>query len=690
MENMIYTAGLSRKDIIKLVSERLLKLHPEAKVIHRPYRKTDVYRDNAILSTRFVDLSVLYPDAKPGQVAYVSTVLKPDKDYDSIRLTVHGDLKVFADGKEVYDTRNSDEEFGGPELSVRREGLLITFMVRFNNDGFSFEYVPAILPANVLWLKAYRAHVRSVSPLECFENEDGVAISKLYNEGEVFDGEYVYPEVPGRNNEILFNEIFEGEDGEFAYALTYAKSKGKLLVNPYGRAKILVNGKVSGNELSLSEGDEVLVKCAKAEKWGFSYEGNCIGVPLIESARKDKWLTLGCFGERGEIEIKHAPELNIYFDRPYLDSKWRKTFWKLESKNDYLRIYIDSSYFSQWFYALMVGQNGLLSAGNAISNNEYRQYFLESIGTMIQHMDYTLYERERFGEPSILQRGAYLEDLDSIGSFGMNFAEYYRMTGSQTALMCCERLSRAMYENVPRFEDGAYYRPNTRWEDKCGNTMWADDTYMSCPFLVRMGLATGNIRYFEECAANLLGFFKRMFIEEKNIFTHIYFVDVNQKNNVPWGRGNGWVMVALSDFLENAPTSVKGYDKLMALYKRYVDGVCKLQAPSGMWHQVLDRDDSYEETSCTAMFTIGLARGIRNGWLGRDYIEYVEKAYEGLLKNAIDSEGNIHNVCKGSWCSMEVKYYLVLGTTTNDEHGTGIILTMLCELEKLYEKFGNE
>ena len=39
-------------------------------------------------------------------------------------------------------------------------------------------------------------------------------------------------------------------------------------------------------------------------------------------------------------------------------------------------------FYSQWFYALMVGEYGLLDAARLTGNDEYQQYFIDSIGTM--------------------------------------------------------------------------------------------------------------------------------------------------------------------------------------------------------------------------------------------------------------------------------------------------------------------
>lgn len=172
-------------------------------------------------------------------------------------------------------------------------------------------------------------------------------------------------------------------------------------------------------------------------------------------------------------------------------------------------------------------------------------------------------------------------------------------------------------------------------------------------------------------------------MNDKNIFSHIYFVNEKTPNRIPWGRGNGWVFVTLSDALELLPKETVHRNELLELFQSFADGIKRLQGKNGLWHQVIDRSDSYEETSCTAMFIIGMCKGVRNGWLDKTYIEAIKKAHDGIMKCAVDKKGNVSGVCKGSGCAMDPEYYMQLGAVDNDDHGTGIILWALNEMERL-------
>ena len=191
-----------------------------------------------------------------------------------------------------------------------------------------------------------------------------------------------------------------------------------------------------------------------------------------------------------------------------------------------------------------------------------------------------------------------------------------------------------------------------------------------------------DAEYHREAVRQLLGFKKRLWMADEKIFSHIFFLNPPEPNNIPWGRGNGWIYVSLSDALENIAPETEGYDELLQTYRDFTEGVVALQDGDGLWHQVLNRHDSYSETSCTAMFMLGLCRGIRNGWIGEEYKENVRRAYRGLISHKIGKDGAVYDVCMGSGNARDVNYYMNLGTVDNDDHGTGIVLSAICEMIK--------
>ena len=91
----------------------------------------------------------------------------------------------------------------------------------------------------------------------------------------------------------VLNKVYPNAKGKIAYAFTYATEDTELTIKPDTTAKVFVNGaEVECGKLVLAEGDEVLVKLLKSDSWSFAFEGDGIGLPMIESNRgvNDKWV----------------------------------------------------------------------------------------------------------------------------------------------------------------------------------------------------------------------------------------------------------------------------------------------------------------------------------------------------------------------------------------------------------------
>ena len=130
-----------------------------------------------------------------------------------------------------------------------------------------------------------------------------------------------------------------------------------------------------------------------------------------------------------------------------------------------------------------------------------------------------------------------------------------------------------------------------------------DDFYMSCLFLVRITRLIGEKKYADKVVAQINGFYERLYMSDKKLFSHIFFPNEGKPNRVPWGRGNGWIAVTLTEILLYLQGE-ECWEKALLIYKDFMEGLAAVQDTDGMWHQVLDMQDSYKETSCTGMFLL--------------------------------------------------------------------------------------
>lgn len=218
-----------------------------------------------------------------------------------------------------------------------------------------------------------------------------------------------------------------------------------------------------------------------------------------------------------------------------------------------------------------------------------------------------------------------------------------------------------------RLPDGTLWRSR-----QLGGTVWPDDLFMGGVFLVHYGTYTGDQKYIDDAASNII---HQAALEQDadGLWFHGYFV--NQKQHAPfkWGRGNGWVMVTLAETLSAMPENDPLRPQVLDIFRKQLDGLKKIQAPDGMWRQVLDKPELWEETSCTAMFTYSIARAVNRGWVDPSNMAVARKAFAALAKN-VTPEGAVNGTCEGTNIGMDLAFYINRQRPEDDWHGRGPVM----------------
>ena len=173
-----------------------------------------------------------------------------------------------------------------------------------------------------------------------------------------------------------------------------------------------------------------------------------------------------------------------------------------------------------------------------------------------------------------------------------------------------------------------------------------------------------------------------LFDEKTGLMHHCWYSDSRKPGIAFWGRANGWVVWAHSEALMRLPKNHPSYKTVAGLFRRHMEALVAVQGKAGLWHQILDNPDSFEETSCTAMFMIGMARGMRLGVLDKSYREPFEKALKGL-QSRISDDGIIRDIGRGTEISNDPTYYLTRERFDNDPRGLGAVVTALVEAEQI-------
>jgi unsaturated rhamnogalacturonyl hydrolase len=267
-----------------------------------------------------------------------------------------------------------------------------------------------------------------------------------------------------------------------------------------------------------------------------------------------------------------------------------------------------------------------------------------------------------------------MEELDDCGAMGASIIEVYRTDKDERYLDYIQRAAKHIMKKQTRLEDGTFVRSfPVKW------TLWADDLYMGLSFLTRMGEFTGDGKYFDDAARQVIQFHKYLYDEKTGLMHHCWYSDENRTGKAFWGRANGWAILAQTDLLDRLPANHPLRDTLLTLFKRHMSGIAKYQDRNGLWHQLLDKTDSYLETSCSAMFTYAAARGIEMKYIESSFATVALKGWNGLMQK-IGENGEVEGVCTGTIVSDDLAYYYNRPAPLNDVHGLGTILLAGAEI----------
>lgn len=228
-----------------------------------------------------------------------------------------------------------------------------------------------------------------------------------------------------------------------------------------------------------------------------------------------------------------------------------------------------------------------------------------------------------------------------------------------------------------RLADGTFCRP-----EPVEYTVWCDDLFMSVPLLLQMAAITGDKKYYDDAAKQAINFSKYLLDPATGLYAHGWFSTTQSRSPVFWGRADGWIAWALAELLEKLPVKHPSYKTILKNYQQYMAVLARYQSNDGMWHQVLNNPDSYEETSCTAMFSLTMARGVRLGWLPASYKEKARKGWAAVASH-ITADGVVHGICRGTDMGYDQQFYMDRKTIDNDPRGLGAVISAGVEVSKL-------
>ena len=224
------------------------------------------------------------------------------------------------------------------------------------------------------------------------------------------------------------------------------------------------------------------------------------------------------------------------------------------------------------------------------------------------------------------------------------------------------------------------------------NSVWLDDMYMGItPIAFRGALAAAEgekkLRdaLYAEAIEQVLLFKKYLWVEEKNLFRHGWIEGMVEHPDYHWARCNGWALLTMCDVLDVIPEDFPGRAEVMDLFKSLVRGLAPFQGPDGLWHQLIDRPESYAETSASAMFVYCIAHAVNNGWIDRTAYQDIARYGWNGVSDQVNSRGQVENTCVGTGLGWSNTFYMQRPVSVYAAHGYGPVLLAGAEMIKLYQ-----
>ena len=389
-----------------------------------------------------------------------------------------------------------------------------------------------------------------------------------------------------------------------------------------------------------------------------------------------------------EIKTEHKTEEKTPLDYAKLiaDKAIAETYFGLIDLNsgqryDDLSDLPDSAWFTLNPYVRWVYMNGvmglaMIDLAEYSNDKSYISYLTKVMDFRLDN--YKLFKKLTDDNRRLIWMSSMysFQSLDAYGAMGAFLVDLYYFDRNEWSKTYIDSAAQAILKR-PKLNDGtiARYEPNDK-------TVWLDDLYMSVPFMVKYSKHANNPMFMDIAVKQVIQMTKYLYDTYSGLYYHAYYDNIKKQSPAHWGRANGWSIMAQVELLENLPENHPMRNRLLSIFRTEVEGLCRYQSENGLWHQLIDKPDSYLETSGSSMFVYGIAKGINEGWIDKIYKDAAINGWKGLTK-MITEKGDVENICIGTGTSTSLSYYYKQPVKLNDLHGLGSVIMAAVEVDKL-------
>lgn len=339
----------------------------------------------------------------------------------------------------------------------------------------------------------------------------------------------------------------------------------------------------------------------------------------------------------------------------YLD---KTTFAELDETGKHLR----KGDFRLTSYEWGVTYSAMLRAGEVTGDARYTKYAIDRMDFLCKQAPRFIKMKNEGEDIDVLMEQVVSPDaLDDCGAICCAMIKAKGIKGNKNDKLWQEQIDR-YYDFIAhkeyRYSDGQFARLRP-----VKNTVWLDDMFMGIPALAFHGDYDEALRQFRL-------FREKMWVKEKSLYRHGWTpTESGYHPSFFWGRANGWALLTACELLD-----VKEDPYILDCFKQHLNGLMALQSSDGAWHQLLDRNDTYLETSCTAIYAYCLAHAINKGWIEAEpYIGQTLLAWNYVAAH-ITNSGQVVGTCVGTGLAFDPAFYAYRPVNNYAAHGYGPVI----------------
>lgn len=209
----------------------------------------------------------------------------------------------------------------------------------------------------------------------------------------------------------------------------------------------------------------------------------------------------------------------------------------------------------------------------------------------------------------------------------------YQETQDETLKVGLQKLVDWAVRTAPRSKKGIVYHLTNEPE------FWADSLYMLPPFLAAVG-------EYEESLKQIRGYLEALMDPQTHLIRHRW--DEEKQEFIDpafWGSGNGWTLAGLARVIDLLPASYESEkENLINIARQILQSMLPYLRSDGLFYDILDDAESFVETNCAQMVAYTVYRGVKSGWLSREYLEIADKM-RAAANEKIDVYGRVQGAC---------------------------------------------